>query len=433
MRMLPFRSAAIAITLALLLASAQACVLPSRTKYPSSSRPDQVVLTFSGDPRTRLDVSWRQLPDGTADRVEVQPSALPERAGPVDGSGQKAAAAGQAAPGAFHEAVSTIFPATCATIDSADWETVVNDPVVKRCTARVTNLSADTEYRYRPADPAHPDDPAPWHRFRTAPADASTPVTFLYLGDVQKGIEEWSMRFQGAVDRHPEARFTIQVGDLVNLGARRSEYDAVFGGAAEAFATVPFVPVLGNHEYFLGGERLFEREFALAGVGPSGPGHCRAFDFGPVLVVVLDSAADQTLAAQATWLAARLDESRAPWKVVAFHHPVWPPRSRYAGSDTRDAWMATLEGHGVDLVLSGHDHSYTRTVPLRAGNPAPDGIVYVVAVAGSKSYRQGNSPIIAKGITHTPTYQVITASPDRLVLSTRTWDGAEVDAWEKRR
>jgi 3',5'-cyclic AMP phosphodiesterase CpdA len=258
-------------------------------------------------------------------------------------------------------------------------------------------------------------------------------VTFLYLGDVQKGIEEWSSRYQAAVDRHPAARFTIQVGDLVNLGARRTDYDAVFGGAVRAFATVPFVPVLGNHEYFMGGETLFERQFALSGGGPSGPGHCRTFDYGPVRVVVLDSSSDKTLAAQAEWLAARLAERPDAWKIVAFHHPVWPPRSLFADSAVRAAWMATLEGHGAHLVLSGHDHSYARTFPLRDGRPVPDGTVYVVAVAGSKSYDQGDSPRIAKGIARTPTYQVITASRDRLVLSTRTWDGIEVDLWERGR
>lgn len=149
--------------------------------------------------------------------------------------------------------------------------------------------------------------------------------------------------------------------------------------------------------------------------------------------MVLDSSSDKTLAAQAEWLAARLAERPDAWKIVAFHHPVWPPRSLFADSAVRAAWMATLEGHGADLVLSGHDHSYARTFPLRDGRPVPDGTVYVVAVAGSKSYDQGDSPRIAKGIARTPTYQVITASRDRLVLSTRTWDGIEVDHWERGR
>lgn len=391
---------------AVVLVVSSACVVRQKTMYPSSPRPDQVLLGFSGDPRTSLAVSWRQSPEGTADRVEVQPPA------PVE---------------AF------TVPATCQAIDSREWGEVTNDRVVRRCLARLTDLSADTEYRYRPADPAHAGEPGPWHRFRTAPGGGDDPVTFLYLGDVQRGIEEWSSRFQAAADRHPEARFTIQAGDLVSLGGRRTDYDAVFGGAVEAFATVPFVPVLGNHEHFLGGASLFEREFSLSGDGPSGPGHCRAFDYGPVRVVVLDSASGETLALQAEWLAARLGESRAPWKVVVFHHPVWPPRSGIAGSEVRDAWMATIEGQGVHLVLSGHDHSYARTYPLRAGTPAVDGTVYVVSVAGSKSYGQWTSPRFAKGIENTPTYQVITASPDRLVLSTRTWDGAEVDHWERGR
>ena len=389
-----------AIVLALVAAAASTCACGRRdTPHPATDRPDQVVLTFSGDPRTAVTVSWRQLPGGAADRVEVRPPA-PEPNWTV--------------------------PAPCTTLDSGDWDAVPNDPVVKRCAADLTGLRADTEYAYRPVALADPGEAERWHRFRTAPAGADATIRFLYLGDVQTDIEAWSARYEEAVRRHPDARFTIQVGDLVDRGARRSDYDDVFGGAPEAFATVPFVPVLGNHEYFFGGVTLFERVFVLSA-------HSRAFDYGPVRVVVLDSDSDETLAAQADWLGARLDESRAPWKVVVFHHPIWPPRRWFSSDRIREAWMTTIEDHGAHIVLNGHDHSYARTVPLCGGMPAPDGVVYVVSVAGSKFYGQEESPNFARGFENTPTYQVLTASPERLTLSTRTWDGNEVDRFERGR
>jgi 3',5'-cyclic AMP phosphodiesterase CpdA len=391
--------------LALLLPLFVACTCGRvHTRFPSADRPDQFVLTFAGDPKDSIRVSWRTGPEGTAEHIEVRPSGS-DRARIVHGN--------------------------CVTADSREWVAVANDPVIRRCSADLTGLAPDAEYDYRPADTSRPDEPLPWHRFRTAPATDAGPLTFIVLGDVQTGIEDWSPRYREVIARHSEARFTIQAGDLVNLGARRTDYDEVLGGAAPAFASVPFVPVLGNHEYMHDGVRLFERMFALSGDGPSGPGHCRAFDYGPVRVVVLDSTSADSRAAQAEWLAARLDESRAPWKIVAFHHPIWPPRSWFSSSGTRDAWMSTIENHGVHLVLNGHDHSYARTVPLRAGVPAPDGTTYVVSVSGAKHYDQAESPLFAKARENTSTYLVVTASRERLSVSARTWDGSEIDRWER--
>jgi hypothetical protein len=388
------------------LALLPACVCARvATQHPSSDRPDQVVLTFTGDPRSSLAVSWRQSPAGAADRVEVRSR--------VTGDAWS-------------------VRASCQPIDSGRFVAISNDKIVQRCSAELSGLLTDSVYEYRPAAPGEADA-TPWRSFRTAPEGPADPVSFFWFGDVQAGIDAWSRGYEAAAARHPEARFSIQVGDLVNLGARRADYDEVFAGAPEAFARLPFVPVLGNHEYFMGGDALFERIFVLSGTGPSGPGHCRAFDYGPVRVVVLDSTPWRTHEAQAAWLAERLDESRAPWKIVAFHHPVWPPRSATAAREVPQSWMDTIESRGVQLVLNGHDHSYMRTHPLRAGLPSPDGTVYAVSTSGSKTYRQEPTNVFAKGIADTPTYQVITATADRLVLSTRTWDGAEVDRWERTR
>ena len=45
--------------------------------------------------------------------------------------------------------------------------------------------------------------------------------------------------------------------------------------------------------------------------------------------------------------------------------------------------------HGVDLALTGHDHSYQRWVPLDgAGNPHPAGITQFIAGGGGHGIQQ---------------------------------------------
>ncbi len=64
----------------------------------------------------------------------------------------------------------------------------------------------------------------------------------------------------------------------------------------------------------------------------------------------------QDTARQITWLARELKASRAPWKIVMGHHPV------YSGGHGDSAELVEqvaplLEAHGVQIYLNGHDHS----------------------------------------------------------------------------
>ncbi|GGL10540.1 MULTISPECIES: purple acid phosphatase family protein [Caulobacter] len=64
----------------------------------------------------------------------------------------------------------------------------------------------------------------------------------------------------------------------------------------------------------------------------------------------------QDAARQIAWLARELKASRAPWKIVMGHHPV------YSGGHGDSAELVEqvaplLEAHGVQVYLNGHDHS----------------------------------------------------------------------------
>lgn len=94
-----------------------------------------------------------------------------------------------------------------------------------------------------------------------------------------------------------------------------------------------------------------------------------SFDTGGVHWTVLDSNPhvrwdDPALVA---WLAGDLERARgAAWRFVVFHHP---PFNFSGGNRYVDQWMAriwpVLEQHRVDLVFTGHVHTYVRTQPLR--------------------------------------------------------------------
>ena len=94
---------------------------------------------------------------------------------------------------------------------------------------------------------------------------------------------------------------------------------------------------------------------------------------------------DGTDEPQLRWLAEALRVSKARWKVVAMHDPLYSPtRCHWFGlicrgddADLRSELEPIFMEHGVDVVFQGHQHLYARLKPQR-------GIRYFVTGAGGK-------------------------------------------------
>jgi 3',5'-cyclic AMP phosphodiesterase CpdA len=91
---------------------------------------------------------------------------------------------------------------------------------------------------------------------------------------------------------------------------------------------------------------------------------------------------------QRHWLERTLAASDAPWKIAIHHQPAYSADADDYGDtaerpstggdpEIRRDFVDLYDRYGVDLVLSGHIHSYERSYPLRAGRPDPGGTVYV--------------------------------------------------------
>ena len=223
----------------------------------------------------------------------------------------------------------------------------------------------------------------------------------VVFGDAADGSVGQAAIAKAVLDAHPDAVFIA--GDLVYGRGRAAEYRDHFfpiynSEAVPLMRTTPFLGVPGNHDvpfakfpdaaaYFaywsqpLNGPALKTGEPdaapVLAGlhdamVAASGPAFPRmasfSFDYGLVHWTVLDSNAyvDWEHPVMKAWLEADLRAAqRAPWRIVALHHPLF--QSSRAHFD--DQWMRPisplLEKYRVDLVLAGHVHNYQRTAPLR--------------------------------------------------------------------
>jgi hypothetical protein len=370
------------------------------TPHPSSRRPDHIVLTWNGDPRTTQAIQWRTSP--------------------AVGSGYVAYVKKLdfAPPGTLPWRTLEASPPTRLTD-----KYLLNDPLVHRFTVELTDLTPGTTYLYRVGD-GSPDGWTAFAEFTTAPA-RPVPFAFVYMGDAQNGLDTWGKLLHNAHYARPDAAFYVMAGDLVNRGAERDDWDSFFQNALGVFDRRPLVPVLGNHECQGGKPKFYLQQFALPRNGPTGlePERVYAFEYSNALLVVLDSNLDP--AKQTAWLDDQLGSSRATWKFVSYHHPAYSSHPTRDNKKLRELWTPLFDKHHVDLVLQGHDHAYLRTYPLkgsqRVGSPR-EGTVYIVSVSGTKFYSQDPRAYTEFGLTNVATYQVLDIRIDGNRLLYRAYD-----------
>ncbi|MEI7024809.1 metallophosphoesterase family protein [Paenibacillus sp. y28] len=93
------------------------------------------------------------------------------------------------------------------------------------------------------------------------------------------------------------------------------------------------------------------------------------------------------LCRRAEWLRKDLSATRQPWKLVAIHRPA------YGGSQDEKVlkrWAPVFDEFGVDLVLQGHNHEYSRSYPMTNNRITGDkeGTVYVVANTSGPKFNE---------------------------------------------
>jgi hypothetical protein len=117
------------------------------------------------------------------------------------------------------------------------------------------------------------------------------------------------------------------------------------------------------------------------------------FEYGSVHVAIISSEHSlQHGSTQWNWLAkhlASVDRCKTPWLLLAIHRPLYVVKphhtNRWVARHLRAELEDMLVKYGVDAVLSGHIHNYSRSCPIIGGkcvSHADGGILHVIAGTG---------------------------------------------------
>ena len=263
------------------------------------------------------------------------------------------------------------------------------------CGAVAENLQEATTYYYRVGDGEHW---SPVQSFTTG--YQNTGIQALVLGDLQ---ESNNTNLEGILGQVDIANFdlTIQTGDLVDDGGSYALWNNTFSMLEELPTGRLFA--IGNHEQSgsLDPNALIYNQ--------EGGSSYYSAQYGNVFVATIayNSFSQQVL----EQLKADAQASQATWKILVTHQPPYYT-NKVAGMDasTQQAIAQAAQEAGIDVVLSGHDHSYARTQPLYNGAVDEEkGITYFICGSlGEKSY----------GVTNTPEFHFAKATNDYQALYT---------------
>lgn len=356
----------------------------------------------------------------------------------------------------------------------------------------VDGLSENTTYYYQVKKDST------WGEIEEYRTKSFSDFSFLYVGDPQIGAsgnkdndaKNWNTVLNQAVDNH-DVSFMVSAGDQINDtdGDSEDEYYGYLG--ADALRSLPVATTIGNHDsknpnysYHFNIPNSFNNpndkyipQAYTEGTTPAGTDYY--YTYGNVLFIVLDTNNYNCATHENVIRKAISDNPDAKWRVVTFHQDIYGAARNHSDSDgmvLRTQLTPIIDKYDIDVVLQGHDHTYSRTYQLTGDGEQhtaynnnnyleknendewvqvegyqdennscyelksslvggtienPEGTVYFEAnsATGSKYYDLFNPVqdyIAEKSQTYTPTYSVISVTDD--TFSVTTYNAGELEA-----
>jgi len=246
---------------------------------------------------------------------------------------------------------------------------------------KLTGLNPNTKYFYNVGSSSAVQAGDASYYFKTSPtAGTALPTRIWVIGDAgtgtsgQAAVYNAYRNFTGST----YTDFWLMLGDNAYSSGTDAEYQtAMFNVYPEMMRQSPLWATIGNHDGVSADSatqtgpyydiHTFPKNGEAGGVA-SGTEAYYSFNYGNIHVIVLDSneTSRATTGAMMNWMKSDLANVTATWLVAVWHHPPYTKGSHDSDTETnliemRQNFLPVLENYGVDLVLSGHSHSYERS------------------------------------------------------------------------
>ena len=177
----------------------------------------------------------------------------------------------------------------------------------------------------------------------------------------------WNRTLETAFAQTPDINFVISAGDQVNKTGKPKEEEYAAYLFPKALKTVPVATTIGNHDSLNA-----DYAYHFYNPNPTDNGVTEAggdyyYSYGDGLFIVLNTNNYNVAEHADTIKEAVESDPNAAWRVVTIHQDIYGSGLDHSDTDgmiLRTQLTPVFDSYDIDVVLQGHDHTYSRTKML---------------------------------------------------------------------
>ena len=285
-------------------------------------------------------------------------------------------------------------------------ESYIQDPYQNKryvCTVDLTDLDSNTKYIYKIINGNVASNDL---SFKTADNLADS-YSFLSFVDFQYSENQTTLKLvQKFVSKVPNANLITCSGDITDEGYSEKSHRHLFDSDVFSSSILGFG--VGDHEYWGSDKspiKMFKKPYSFNKLFNNPDNGCDGylnssyyFRYNTTLFAFLDcgdsnvSSSNEMFVKQANWLDKVLSEEKDyEFIVVCMHKSLYgDPKQDSTVRKFAPVFTKVFDKHKVDLVISGHDHEYSRTKPIYNGLINQEGTIYLdLGNSGNKTRATG--------------------------------------------
>ena len=248
----------------------------------------------------------------------------------------------------------------------------------------VTGLQANTTYYYTVEKNGVETEV---QEYRTGSFDS---VKMLYVGDPQIGASKgqpqngealvadagaantaarndafgWNRTLEIAAQQNPDVNFIISAGDQVNKTGQAKEEEYAGYLSPDVLASLPVATTIGNHDSLNPDYTYHFNNPNATSYGETEAGGDYYYSYGDGLFIVLNTNNYNVAEHEQAIAEAVASDPDAAWRVVTIHQDIYGTGLDHSDTDgmiLRTQLTPIFDEYDIDVVLQGHDHTYSRS------------------------------------------------------------------------
>ena len=174
----------------------------------------------------------------------------------------------------------------------------------------------------------------------------------------------WNRTLEIAAEQNPDLSFIISAGDQVNKTGKAKEEEYAGYLSPDLLASLPVATTIGNHDSLNADYMYHFNNPNATDYGTTEAGGDYYYSYGEGLFIVLNTNNYNVAEHKQAIAEAVSSDPDAAWRVVTIHQDIYGTGLDHSDTDgmiLRTQLTPIFDQYDIDVVLQGHDHTYSRS------------------------------------------------------------------------